>query len=324
VLREGHSLPKGGAQMKAKKKAPKTKKRKFPIYRFSIPPNDSVPFIIKTFQRLPISALSSLPHSHDYYQVIYITHGEGRHIIDFEAYKIDPPVIYFTSPWQVHFYQVESPIKGYSLWFDPTFFTISYRNQDINPVLAFFNSLEVFPHLKLNENDRSDIEALIRNIEEEYQIQNNGRESVLRSYVIILLNKIKKIWDLSNVQASNKGTNSLVYSFKQLVSKYYINERSVQFYSEKLNVTTAYLGVIVKSFTDQTPGEIIRYIVTLEAKRLLANTDLKVVEIGDIMSFADPSYFGRYFKREVGMSPLLFRKHIREKYRITRISEINV
>jgi AraC family transcriptional activator of pobA len=63
-----------------------------------------------------------------------------------------------------------------------------------------------------------------------------------------------------------------------------------------------------------TPKQIILQTVTIEAKRLLAKSDLTVAEIAYSLAFEDPFYFGRIFKRETGMSPGRFRERIREKY----------
>ncbi|MEM8863761.1 MAG: helix-turn-helix transcriptional regulator, partial [Chloroflexota bacterium] len=56
-----------------------------------------------------------------------------------------------------------------------------------------------------------------------------------------------------------------------------------------------------------TPGQLIRQEVVLEAKRLFQHTDLTATEISYRLGFNDASYFGRFFKREVGVSPGKFR-----------------
>jgi AraC-like DNA-binding protein len=109
---------------------------------------------------------------------------------------------------------------------------------------------------------------------------------------------------------------SMVRRFKQLVSQNFAIERSIQAYANRLGVSANHLFNTVKAVTEQTPGQIIRREIALEAKRLLAHSDLSVAEIGYTMAFEDPSYFGRFFRRETGMSPRTFRQHIQEKYQI--------
>jgi AraC family transcriptional regulator, transcriptional activator of pobA len=55
-------------------------------------------------------------------------------------------------------------------------------------------------------------------------------------------------------------------------------------------------------------GEVIRNRIILEAKRLLVNNDMTVLEIANYLNFADNSYFSKFFKRLEGVTPEEFRK----------------
>ena len=76
----------------------------------------------------------------------------------------------------------------------------------------------------------------------------------------------------------------------------------------------SYLSIVIKDLTGETPSQIIRRAVTLEAKRLLVYRELTVEQVGRQLEFKDPSYFGRYFKWEVGISPRVFREYTLEKH----------
>jgi YesN/AraC family two-component response regulator len=52
----------------------------------------------------------------------------------------------------------------------------------------------------------------------------------------------------------------------------------------------------------------------VEAKSLLANTNNSMKEIAFELYFEDPAYFGRFFKKHTGLTPLHFREHMRKKY----------
>ena len=94
---------------------------------------------------------------------------------------------------------------------------------------------------------------------------------------------------------------------EQLVSKQFVTKQSVADYADQLGVTVNHLNKTVKAATGYTPGQLIRQEIVLEAKRLMQHTDLTATEIGYRLAFDDPSYFGRFFKREVGVSPGQFR-----------------
>ena len=59
--------------------------------------------------------------------------------------------------------------------------------------------------------------------------------------------------------------------------------------------------------TGRTAKQVVDDRVALEAQRLLACTNLSVAEIGRRLGFGEPTNFGRFFHREVGLSPGAFR-----------------
>jgi AraC-like DNA-binding protein len=54
-------------------------------------------------------------------------------------------------------------------------------------------------------------------------------------------------------------------------------------------------------------GDLIRERVLLEAKRLLANSDLMISQIAETLNFEDNAYFTRFFKKYLGTTPEGFR-----------------
>ena len=64
---------------------------------------------------------------------------------------------------------------------------------------------------------------------------------------------------------------------------------------------------MVKDVTGRTCTDIISSMVIMDAKSQLKLTDASIQEISDALNFANISFFGKYFKRYVGMSPLEYR-----------------
>ena len=75
-----------------------------------------------------------------------------------------------------------------------------------------------------------------------------------------------------------------------------------------MNISTRTLSNSVNESSRSTPLKMINERITLEAKRLLLYSSLKIKEIGYELGFDDPSYFVKFFKRQTGFLPADFRK----------------
>lgn len=114
-------------------------------------------------------------------------------------------------------------------------------------------------------------------------------------------------------KSKNYGKVSLTKSeqicrnFTQLVMLHYSQTRNVSWYAEKLGITHAHLCTTVKQVMGTTCVDIISSMVIMDAKSQLKSTHLSIQDISDSLNFANMSFFGKYFKRYVGMSPLEYR-----------------
>lgn len=93
----------------------------------------------------------------------------------------------------------------------------------------------------------------------------------------------------------------------QLVIENYTQERKAQFYADKLGITLQHLSTTIKQVTGKNVLDIIAYVVIVDIKAKLKSTDMTIQEIAYSLNFPSASFFGKYFKRHVGMSPLEYR-----------------
>ncbi|HZJ21387.1 MAG TPA: substrate-binding domain-containing protein [Pricia sp.] len=68
----------------------------------------------------------------------------------------------------------------------------------------------------------------------------------------------------------------------------------------------------VKSLTDNSPNELIRFCRLKKSKSLLASSDMSVSEIAYEVGFSSPSYFTKCYKDYFGENPTIFLKRIEE------------
>lgn len=110
-------------------------------------------------------------------------------------------------------------------------------------------------------------------------------------------------------KTSLSKSEQICRNFTQLVMQHYNQTRNVAWYAEKLGITHAHLCTTVKQVTGKTCVDIISSMVIMDAKSQLKSTHLSVQDIADSLNFANMSFFGKYFKRYVGMSPLEYRNN---------------
>ncbi len=95
--------------------------------------------------------------------------------------------------------------------------------------------------------------------------------------------------------------------FNNLLNLHYKEERSVKYYANLLSITPKYLTEIVHEITGKPAGELIDEKVMQESKFLLSNPSFTIGQIADTLHFSDQSFFRKFFKRHLGISPSEYR-----------------
>lgn len=96
--------------------------------------------------------------------------------------------------------------------------------------------------------------------------------------------------------------------FIKLLSRHFREERSLEFYANALHVTTGHLSKMLKKVSGKSARHLIDEAVVLEAKVLLADRSLTIAKIAADLNFSDQSFFGKFFKKETGLSPSEYRQ----------------
>jgi AraC-like DNA-binding protein len=99
----------------------------------------------------------------------------------------------------------------------------------------------------------------------------------------------------------------LLRKYIQLINNHYIDKRTVQEYADMLSVTSNYLSQSVKLVSGKNALSYISERLLSEAKSLIQYTDFDITEIAYQLNFSDPANFGKFFKKQVGMSPSEYR-----------------
>src|SRR6218665_35086 len=100
----------------------------------------------------------------------------------------------------------------------------------------------------------------------------------------------------------------VILQFLHLLTIHAKKERNVGFYAEKLHITPDYLSKILKEASGTaTAKDIIEEIVVHEARNMLSSTSMSVAQIAEELNFSDQSFFGKFFRKKMKISPKAFR-----------------
>ena len=133
---------------------------------------------------------------------------------------------------------------------------------------------------------------------------------------LLLLALTYSICSMYNRKLVNDGEeaggrkNEVFIRLIQLIEKYYMQERGVEFYADKLCLSPKYLSAISKSICGYTVQELVFKAIIRKCISLLKNTQKNIQEISNDFGFPNASYFGTFFKKQMGMSPQQYRKSL--------------
>lgn len=252
--------------------------------------------------------LVSIAHHHLFYQVLFITNGTGKHYIDNQMYKVKKGDLFFLAPGQVHKWDFNDNTEGYVLNFTSDFINSFLLDKDFIPNLSLFKRENNENLIKL-DNNFTTIDKLFFKISMAFQENGLKDFNLVHVYILELLLTSAKLLHQKHILSEEELLHSnLLREYERLIDLHFDKLRFPKEYATMLYVTPNYLNATCQKFKGQSAGEMIRSRILLEIKRLLINTNLSASEIAYKLSFKDNSYFSRFFKKHIGVSPDEYRR----------------
>ncbi|GEN71675.1 transcriptional regulator [Chryseobacterium lathyri] len=163
--------------------------------------------------------------------------------------------------------------------------------------------------------DKKNKERILKNFQSLYikslETANRFYDEILKLQMRLFL---LEMWDIFIDQLERRSrsleSGTLYERFIKLVEVHCMKRREVQFYSSLLNITPKYLNQICKTNTGITASEWIQRYTKDRLIFLLGNKTLNISEIADQMGFSSHSFFTRYVKNMLGISPSEFRNRL--------------
>jgi AraC-like DNA-binding protein len=257
-----------------------------------------------------INSAPNDPHSHDYEELIIGLEGCLEHFIDFKSTLIEAPLISFVAKGKIH--KVVPGLNNgiCNMW------VIRFKSEFISEtIFQLYSHYHDHANIKLQKGQCFDrMIQLCTMMHEEMQMSSPDLGIVshlLNALFSMVESERKKLYPDS--AGLNKTQNITFKNFLRILEENFRRPEGVEFYAEKLFMTSRNLNLICKNILNQSVSEIIENRKMTEAKNLLMSTGKSISEIGFELGYQEKSYFTNVFKRKAGQTPSEFRAEMKKQ-----------
>lgn len=245
----------------------------------------------------------STPHSHDFYELYFLLDGRRNFFIENKMFVVEENTLIVVPPYSLHkteggaYHRININVSPALLSMSQNEFLMRISNKTA---------------LKLG---RKYLDVILRLLKEGAEIQSRSitekSESLLSIVKTILL--FLSMQDTVSVAAVSTAYKPNVVSADVLKLIYYVNTHFTEKITLKMLCDEFYLSKVslCKKFNNVMHCSIMDYVNELrlnKAKSLLRETNRSIDDIASLCGYSSANYFGLVFKRDVGISPLNYRK----------------
>ncbi|MDF2932779.1 MAG: rhaS 9 [Chryseobacterium sp.] len=258
--------------------------------------------IIETFYEYPFRTDNSA--------IILITEGELKIQINLSMITVTKDQILIIPPnATIYLANLNTGVKSVAIVFNDSFINKNIHHMNYINEIIFFFEVES-PILQPTKNEILSFKFLIDKINQNNEQERYYSKDLIYHYFNVLFLELMTIYRRIEPQSTYLRTSrkkDLIHRFLTLLTEHSRNERAVEFYAEKLSITPSYLTRIVKETSGESTRDIITSSVIIEARDMLLNSNLSINQIAEELNFSDQSFFGKFFKKKMKMSPKVFR-----------------
>ena len=220
---------------------------------------------------------------------------------------------FFLSSASVFQFHAMADSEFYMLAYNSEF--LSIMNVDLRFVTRIVSQLRANTKISpLNEGSMMGITRFFDTLFIEYSNNNLSEymESSLRHLFCAMIYRMCDVLLDSNVQLPTAGVKERSSEYFEklmtLLSEHYRDQRNVEFYAEKMHISSKHLSRVIRNYTGKSVHQWIDEFVALEIKNLLKYSNMSIQQISYFLNFPNPSFMGQYFKRITGMTPGEYKK----------------
>jgi AraC-like DNA-binding protein len=251
------------------------------------------------------------PRQYPCFSMLLVLRGEGFAIRDGAQYEFHEPALLTFSLYQSMMIKSVSAFEGVLIQFTPSFFCLFKHRQEVSCNGVLFNNLYDTPLVRLTPEEAGALVLLTMQMRDEIKDHGDPDQDALISYLkIFLINATRIKRDQQKEAVESQAVAPLAITLQEEIETHFRKIHNASGYAGLLHSTIATLNRLSKLHFRKTLTNLIADRLITEAKRELYLTAKPVKEIAFELGFDDEFYFSRFFRKQTGVSPQLFRNTI--------------
>ncbi len=241
------------------------------------------------------------PQRPDFHQLVVVTRGRCRHEVDFRRLALRSGQALEVRPGQVQRFDLHAGLEGWLVLFTPELVRL--------PAALSLDATLGEPVIDLGRA-RADVAFLIGRLREASERDaDEGFRTALLHHLLhtLLLVLYERRAPVARERSSAAGLERIFRLFAREVDRRFAKTRTLAEYATITGYSTKTLGRASSACAGQSAKAFVDQRVLLEARRLLAHTDLTAAQIGARLGFTDATNFIKFFERTGSEPPSAFR-----------------
>jgi len=251
------------------------------------------------------------PHRVDFYMLVGVSESQTTHTIDFSKIHADVGTWMLLRPGQMQQFEPAKTWDGWIVILRPEFLPSDEKGRQ-SVFFPLCRQFDDFPSaIKLNPAEHAECCSIAETMQSDSGLDasEHDRSALLLYQMWTLLTRLSiALSRTMPVDNQHNGHQARVARFRAAVEEHFRTQHSAVWYASLLGCSIKTLSRSTQAITGKNAKILICERITLEAKRQLVHSLEPILNIADDLGFDEPSNFVKYFKREVGCAPKVFRE----------------
>ena len=243
---------------------------------------------------------NSMPHTHSYMELFYIVGGKGQFLIQDQLYPVNANNLVIINPSVVH---TEVSLDAHPL----EYIVLGIEGLELAAGKGCNGQFAILDHF-----ESAEITGCLRNILREMRQKQTGYKDICQAYMEILIIRLMRSTPLAvPTEPQTAAGNRQCAAVRRYIDLHFKEPLTLEQLAEEAHMNKYYLSHPFKREYGVSP---INYMISRrieESKYLLAETDLSMSQIAQLLGFSSLSYFSQVFRRMQAVTPMEFRQSVK-------------